>query len=645
MKHFLYNKGTKAAAVALVAVNIAVTAMLLLIFAKTDIDAVYQFEADFAHSITAGDRLTAPLLLLDKTGTYEPVRIPEGVEYLIQTDDAVFSSNPNITSADFSEADLCYLMIDTTEGDQRYLSSSTSLAESLSEWGNEFPKNMTAYVRLEPTAATLLMEQWSQEAEIILVLFVTAGAVLVTAALLLLYLLCVCGRREPHGAVELSPFDRLWTELRLFCLVAGGLLALVGCLFIADSFYRRSPLPDYIAFSLTALIACFGSLICEAMLFSLVRDLKNNTLLSHSIICQLFRHLWHYMRHLAGWTLKQLRRLCHMMKTLVTMKTGIFFAIMLIGYSFLILVSILLLIDGSVLGFFIGLATFVTALVLISARVRDLEAIRCGVAAIKNGQMSYTMPLMRCEDYQHLSDDIETIGVGLSDSVSEKLRAERMKTELITNVSHDLKTPLTSIINYTRLLQQLTLTPQEAVDYVAIIAKKSERLKQLTSDLFDMAKVQSGNETIEAEELDVALLFQQSLAEYEEALTAAGLTVLLTAAPNIHIMADGKKMSRVMGNLLGNVVKYALSGTRVFIGAHVQNGHAVLHVKNTSAYPLDFDTEEITERFVRGSRSRSEEGNGLGLAIAKSYTEACGGRFSVLTDGDLFKIEMEFETI
>ena len=228
-------------------------------------------------------------------------------------------------------------------------------------------------------------------------------------------------------------------------------------------------------------------------------------------------------------------------------------------------------------------------------------------------------------------------------ALQNELRAERMKSELITNVSHDLKTPLTSILSYSDLLCQEQLTPEEANDYAKIIHQKSLRLKNLTSDLFDISKVQSGAEQMQCERIDACTLVRQALGEQDKAIAESRLTLKVDIPEReLPIWADGKKMSRVMENLIGNCIKYALPGTRVFVSAAERDGQAVIELKNIANYAMDFDPGEITERFVRGDAARSTEGSGLGLAIAKSYVEACGGALAVEVDGDLFKVCITF---
>ena len=184
--------------------------------------------------------------------------------------------------------------------------------------------------------------------------------------------------------------------------------------------------------------------------------------------------------------------------------------------------------------------------------------------------------------------------------------------------------------------------PEEARDYVAVIAKKSDRLKKLTQDLFDISKVQSGNDDVVLEKLNVSLLINQGLGEHDNEIQNSGLPFCVDTPKELFISADGRKMSRVVSNLIQNILKYTMTGTRVFITASEKDGMIVMEFKNISAYPLDFDAEEITHRFVRGDKSRTAEGSGLGLAIAKSYTEICNGTFEIVVDGDMFKAILKF---
>ena len=291
----------------------------------------------------------------------------------------------------------------------------------------------------------------------------------------------------------------------------------------------------------------------------------------------------------------------------------------------------------------LGILLFGFASFLIAYRAKDFDEIKKGVSEVRNGNIGYKIPELKCDDMKTLAGNINDIAIGLDESVAAKVKAERLKTELITNVSHDLKTPITSIISYTELLSKIEDLPEEAKDYVAVIAKKSDRLKRLTQDLFDISKVQSGNDDVVLEKLDVALLINQALGEHDNEIQSSGLPFCVDAPKELFISADGRKMSRVLSNLINNILKYAMKNTRVFITASEKDGVIEMEFKNISAYPLNFNVEEITQRFVRGDESRTAEGNGLGLAIAKSYTEICNGTFDIVVDGDMFKAILKFK--
>lgn len=233
------------------------------------------------------------------------------------------------------------------------------------------------------------------------------------------------------------------------------------------------------------------------------------------------------------------------------------------------------------------------------------------------------------ENLSNISDSVDR-------AVEEQIKSERMKIELIANVSHDLKTPLTSIISYIDLLKKLELD-DEASSYVKILDKKSQKLKDIVADVFSMAKATSGID-VDLTKLDMVMLFNQFYADAEDKLKNCGRTFKTDIVlPSATVMADGNKMYRVFQNLVDNAVKYSMDGSRIFMDITENDGYAVFTVKNISSYPIDFTADEITERFVRGDRSRTDGGSGLGLSIAKTFTEACGGKFEIVLDGDMFK--------
>ncbi|NLY77765.1 MAG: HAMP domain-containing histidine kinase [Tissierellia bacterium] len=237
----------------------------------------------------------------------------------------------------------------------------------------------------------------------------------------------------------------------------------------------------------------------------------------------------------------------------------------------------------------------------------------------------------------------EEINKGFDESLQEQMKSERMKVELITNVSHDLKTPLTSIISYIDLLSKEELS-ETARDYVNILSEKSYRLKSIVSDLFDLAKSTSGDINLDLEKLDLKKLIEQTLGDMADEIDTSGLQIR-TRLPEgpVYIKSDGKRLYRVFQNLIDNALKYSLKGTRVYIELEEVNGKAITVIKNIAGYEMDFTAEEILQRFSRGDKSRTTEGSGLGLSIAESFTKVCGGEFVVDIDGDLFKVIIKFD--
>lgn len=241
-------------------------------------------------------------------------------------------------------------------------------------------------------------------------------------------------------------------------------------------------------------------------------------------------------------------------------------------------------------------------------------------------------PFRRWAEYQ------EQVAEGMQKAIDQQMKSERLKAELITNVSHDIKTPLTSIINYVDLLQKEHTDEQEK-EYITVLERQSQRLKKLTEDVVEASKASTGNISVHREKTSVKEILDQAYAEYEEKLTAAGLTVITNVRDTpLYADTDGRLLWRILRNLLSNCAKYALEGTRVYIDAAQEGEERIeITVKNTSADPLNISSEELMERFVRGDSSRHTEGSGLGLNIAKSLTELLDGSFEVIIDGDLFK--------
>ncbi len=243
-------------------------------------------------------------------------------------------------------------------------------------------------------------------------------------------------------------------------------------------------------------------------------------------------------------------------------------------------------------------------------------------------------------EFKHHAENLNSIGDGMAAAVEQRMKSERLKTELITNVSHDIKTPLTSIVNYVDLLQK-PHTPEQEAEYLEVLDRQSKRLKKLTEDLVEASKASTGNMNVNIERTNTREIIEQSLAEYGRRMEQCNLTVIVNIPEEApRAMADGRLLWRVLDNLFNNVCKYALAGTRVYIDAVIEGNEAVISVKNISRDPLNVSADELMERFVRGDSSRHTEGSGLGLNIAQSLVNLMHGKFSLSVDGDLFKAEI-----
>lgn len=508
-----------------------------------------------------------------------------------------------------------------------------------------YPENTLLLVRFTDAQAAPIKAEWETQKTQITGVLHRAIVLTCIALVLFVYLLFVTGRKPEDEDVHLVTIDRLPVEVNVLCFwavlgTAGGLnLALMGELLNGTNDMSILLVPSILFF-----VAAFAFAL--ELTLSLVRVIKNRSFVQQCWSIRFVRWCWRTAVKLCEslWHgLGRLRRIFaralfgnYKTRNVVLLFTAYsavlaFFAAVFGG------------VGGSFFVFVFGTVWFLAAGYFLIKRITGFERIVDALRRLRAGDLSFKLTDMPEGVFAEMAEDINSLGDGMQAALQNEVRAERMKSELITNVSHDLKTPLTSILNYSDLLGKMDLTPEEANDYARIIHQKGLRLKNLTSDLFDISKVQSGAEQIISERLDACTLVRQALAEQDKAVQESSLTVK-AAIPEreLPIWADGRKLSRVLENLIGNCVKYALKGTRVFLSVAEENGRAIIELKNTANYEMDFAADEITKRFVRGDAARSTEGSGLGLAIAKSYTEACGGTFDVSVDGDQFKVRIGF---
>ena len=317
-------------------------------------------------------------------------------------------------------------------------------------------------------------------------------------------------------------------------------------------------------------------------------------------------------------------------------------------YAVVVLVNffgmLLICLSGSFFQLLVLVALDIAGLYFVIRTVRQLKTLQTAAQKLAAGDLTYTVDTEKMYPVlKEHGDNLNAVSVGMSRAVNERMKSERFKTELITNVSHDLKTPLTSIVSYVDLLKKEPIESESAQEYIDVLDRQSQKLKKLTADLVDASKASSGALPVHSEKLDLGELLRQSAGEYTEKFAAAGIApVLLVPEGETYVTADGRLLWRVLDNLLGNAVKYAQSGTRLYLELVQDETETVLTLKNISREPLNIPAEELMERFVRGDGSRHTDGSGLGLSIAKSLMELMGGKLALTLDGDLFKAALVF---
>ena len=684
MKRIVFSSITKFIAVILFVVCVVMGALAVtdgIIAFYNDDEFIYNFESDFSQSHYISHLLNEPENVVfnayhnafyeyDEFGhpvdisnelserkeeiagniqkRFDDFYYSDAINYFVQWNDVVITNCGAKTAEELMQGEYySYVKRDSTGNIER----SSSYETYISYWIEELMQfddtsTITVSCNIKQDVADKYEAAWENQEKIVIGTIKNTAVYAIAALLLLIYLLCACGKNK-DGEYTNMWIDNIWAEIHLAAVAGAGVGAAAVCVIVLDE-YMSGHFPHNLIDPVIGAAAALGSLIIITSLLSIICNIKTRRLVETSGILLILRWAFRVLkwclnifRKAVKWIWRKNKSFWSVIFRMLSRKTGVILISMLFVYTTLIgILGIGTVVSPIWLIF--GILLFCFACFIVAYRAKDLDEIKKGVREVRNGNVAYKIPELRCEDMKALASSINDIAKGLDESVGAKVKAERLKTELITNVSHDLKTPITSIINYTELLSKIEDLPEEARDYVSVIAKKSDRLKKLTQDLFDISKVQSGNEEVVLEKLDVALLINQSLAEYENDIQNSGLPFCVDAPKELYIAADGRKMSRVVSNLISNILKYAMKNTRVFITAAEKNGNIVLEFKNISAYPLDFDVEEITGRFVRGDESRTAEGNGLGLAIAKSYTEICNGTFEIVVDGDLFKAILTF---
>lgn len=482
----------------------------------------------------------------------------------------------------------------------------------------------------------LMAEGFAQCRPVLLLSLFAIVIGMVGSILFFIYLMASVGHREGHEEICLDKFDR-WPTEPAALLIIGGILAFVFlCSWLAavfaESFFTSTQIytvMQIVSVSVSVIIGLIG-------FFSLVKRLKAGIVWKNSLLRKVCVTFVRWGKALVrNWPTSGKVTAVIILYWVITIPLCMFITINRFWGSFFLYVTGIIV--------FVGVQVAAAGMILwaVINRRRILE----GVERISGGDLEYVIgdEGMLADD-RRLVEAINNIGAGFQDAVDTAVKSERMKADLITNVSHDIKTPLTSIINYVDLMKRENIEDETLKRYLEVLDQKSQRLKNLTEDLVEASRASSGNISLQLERINFVELVKQASGEFEEKFKERGLTPV-TSFPeySLHVVADGRRVWRILENLFQNTKKYAMPGTRVYISVSEWEGHAAFTMKNISEAELNITPEELTERFTRGDASRTTEGSGLGLSIAKSLTELQGGIFDIYLNGDLFQATVQFK--
>lgn len=443
------------------------------------------------------------------------------------------------------------------------------------------------------------------------------------------------GRKSVGREIQLYSFDRMPTEVYAIVIFLAGLLIICLPVLVVGLSFQNYPVSyegnnQYYYRNMQAYRSLFsglslsgGVMLMMPLYSSLVRRVKAGNLWRRSLVYSIFK-------------------MCHEVYDARKLSQKIL--IIFIGYAAL---QILFLWGFGGFGLILAVLLDVIAVLYLVREAAGRQTIQAGLRRIGSGDLEYKIDLTTLRgDNLEMAETVNSVGKGLQAAIQEQMKSERLKADLITNVSHDIKTPLTSIINYVDLIKREEIADPKIRGYIDILDAKSQRLKQLTEDLVEASKISSGNIRLEFMNLNLNELVQQVNGEFDERFAERNLSLVCTLGNEpLVIRADSRRIWRVLENLYVNVVKYAMPGTRVYVEAGKRNDRIVFSIKNISENALNINADELTERFIRGDVSRSTEGSGLGLSIAKNLTTLQHGTFRIYLDGDLFKVTITFDEV
>lgn len=431
------------------------------------------------------------------------------------------------------------------------------------------------------------------------------------------------GKTSKQEGIKLNWYDKMLIEIATVIAI---IIGLIGSLFIATIGLTSTFTTFVLGASVMGIGIAIIYLACIMLFETIVKRLKTHTFIKTTI---------------AYWMYKKVKESIQNIK--ITKRFILYFA------SFIIvnLICFGIMWSDGFIGILLTTLLYVVTFNFIVKRLKSYIKVKEAIHSLYNGDTEIKLNDAEiCNEMKDTVNEINDIAGGLSNALEEKLKSERLKTELITNVSHDIKTPLTSIINYVDLLKKENIEGEKAQEYLNILDNKSQRLKKLTEDLVEASKASSGAIKLNIEKLNVNELIKQVSGEFEDKFNEHDLQEIITFPENeVYINADSRYLYRVLENMYSNIAKYAMEGTRVYTDILDRDNKISIQIKNVSKQKLNITTDELMQRFVRGEASRNTEGSGLGLSIARSLTELQQGSFNIYLDGDLFKVIIEFDKV
>ena len=447
---------------------------------------------------------------------------------------------------------------------------------------------------------------------------------------------------EDEPVLYLNGIDHIWIEFMVLLFVVfvysgrigyDYLMNVANKVYLSHSEIQGREITRLTAYGTFAVFGFCGSMGFNVFWYSLIRRIKSHNMWSDSFLHWIVASFGKAVHFVVSHRNSAISSLIPYNLFLLVNLAGIFGAYLLRGRGAWWILPALgaIVLDGIV-----GVLRF-------KQKAEQIDIVE-GIRRIRDGEVDYKLDVEALHgDNREMADAVNNIGEGIRKAVSTSMKDEQMKSDLITNVSHDIKTPLTSIINYVDLLKRLKITEEPAKSYIAVLDSKSQRLKQLTDDLVEASKISSGNIVLNLEKLNLTELLNQAVGEFLDRMEEKKLQVIFDGNDVVGmIYADSRRMWRIIENLFQNICKYALEGTRVYLEMKAEDGRVIASLKNISDRPMNLKGEELSERFIRGDASRTTEGSGLGLYIAKNLTKAQHGEFQIQLDGDLFKIILDF---